>query len=269
MRGRWKGGRGRLRGPHSRASEPPCVGAFQSSRRAFTRLRRGPCPPRHLLCPHLNVPWMRSRCGDRDWGTHFFSCPVQAVGWPWSPPRLFLTFAFVCSRPQRRQEEGYYSRLEAERRRQHDEAERRLLAPEEPGLCRPPLPRGYEPAPPPPPQRTASYLQAQALSPDSLYTATFVAYNEEEEEEEEDCGPAGPNSYTGSTGTLFGAHDAYRDLREKPPKSHDADPPTSSGAPENLTFRERQRLFSQGHDVSNKVKASRKLMELENELNTK
>ncbi|XP_039737652.1 afadin isoform X14 [Pteropus medius] len=171
-------------------------------------------------------------------------------------------------RARRRQEEGYYSRLEAERRRQHDEAERRLLAPEEPGLCRPPLPRGYEPAPPPPPQRTASYLQAQALSPDSLYTATFVAYNEEEEEEE-DCGPAGPNSYTGSTGTLFGAHDAYRDLREKPPKSHDADPPLSSGAPENLTFRERQRLFSQGHDVSNKVKASRKLMELENELNTK
>ncbi|XP_024904829.1 afadin [Pteropus alecto] len=133
---------------------------------------------------------------------------------------------------KRRQEEGYYSRLEAERRRQHDEAERRLLAPKK------------------------------------KKKKEVVAYNEEEEEEE-DCGPAGPNSYTGSTGTLFGAHDAYRDLREKPPKSHDADPPASSGAPENLTFRERQRLFSQGHDVSNKVKASRKLTELENELNTK
>lgn len=48
--------------------------------------------------------------------------------------------------------------------------------------------------------------------------------------------------------------------------SQDTDLP---GAPENLTFRERQRLFSQGQDVSNKVKASRKLMELENELNTK
>lgn len=48
--------------------------------------------------------------------------------------------------------------------------------------------------------------------------------------------------------------------------SQDTDVP---GAPENLTFRERQRLFSQGQDVSNKVKASRKLMELENELNTK
>lgn len=39
--------------------------------------------------------------------------------------------------------------------------------------------------------------------------------------------------------------------------------------PESLTFKERQRLFSQGKEVSNKVKASRKLMELENELNTK
>uniref|UniRef100_A0A8C2SAX5 Afadin n=1 Tax=Capra hircus TaxID=9925 RepID=A0A8C2SAX5_CAPHI len=49
----------------------------------------------------------------------------------------------------------------------------------------------------------------------------------------------------------------------------EADVPGGPGAPENLTFRERQRLFSQGHDVSNKVKASRKLTELENELNTK
>nr|XP_019567957.1 PREDICTED: afadin isoform X3 [Rhinolophus sinicus] len=248
---------------------------------------------------------------------------------------------------KRRQEEGYYSRLEAERRRQHDEAERRLLEPEEPGLCRPPLPRGYAPpslspaanAPPPPPQRTASSLQAQALSPDSLYTAKFVAYNDDEEE---DGGPAGqdkyagstrsppaafrprqppcqprpasdgiflsnsfqppsasangtarragqplpppkkaggfhpshskgrgPNSYMGSTGILLGAQDVYRDPREKLSKSQDADLPGSSGAPENLTFRERQRLFSQGQDVSNKVKASRKLTELENELNTK
>ncbi|XP_021548929.1 afadin isoform X1 [Neomonachus schauinslandi] len=177
---------------------------------------------------------------------------------------------------KRRQEEGYYSRLEAERRRQHAEAERRLLEPEEPGLCRPPLPRGYElpspsppaAAPPPPPQRTASSLQAQTLSPDSLYTARLVSYHEGEEEEE-DCSLAGPNSYMGSAGTAVGAHDAYRDPRERPSKSHDADVPGSSGAPENLTFKERQRLFSQGQDVSNKVKASRKLTELENELNTK
>ncbi|XP_035312810.1 afadin isoform X8 [Cricetulus griseus] len=175
---------------------------------------------------------------------------------------------------KRRQEEGYYSRLEAERRRQHDEAARRLLEPEEPGLSRPPLPRDYEPpspspapsAPPPPPQRNASYLKTQVLSPDSLFTAKFVAYDDEEEE---DCGSAGPHSYTGSAGTASGAHDAPRDPREKHTRSQDADFPGSSGAPENLTFKERQRLFSQGQDVSDKVKASRKLTELENELNTK
>nr|KAF6340896.1 afadin, adherens junction formation factor [Myotis myotis] len=175
---------------------------------------------------------------------------------------------------KRRQEEGYYSRLEAERRRLHDEADRRLLEPEEPALSRPPLPRGYEPtalpapagAPPPPPQRTTSSLQAQALSPDSLYTAKLVAYTEEEEEEES---PAGPNSLTGSSGTLAGAHDAHWDPREKLSKSQEAGVPGGAGAPESLTFRERQRLFSQGQDVSNKVKASRKLTELENELNTK
>lgn len=51
--------------------------------------------------------------------------------------------------------------------------------------------------------------------------------------------------------------------------SQDGDLSTTGGAPESLTFKERQRLFSHGQDVSNKVKASRKLMELENELNTK
>lgn len=175
---------------------------------------------------------------------------------------------------KRRQEEGYYSRLEAERRRQHDEAARRLLEPEDPGLSRPPLPRDYEPpslspapsAPPPPPQRNASYLKTQVLSPDSLFTAKFVAYDDDDEE---DCGPAGPHSYTGSAGTILGAHDASRDPREKHMRSQEADSPGSSGAPENLTFKERQRLFSQGQDVSDKVKASRKLTELENELNTK
>nr|XP_008512334.1 PREDICTED: afadin [Equus przewalskii] len=79
----------------------------------------------------------------------------------------------------------------------------------------------------------------------------------------------GPNSYTGSAGTALGAHDAHRDSRERLSKSQDADAPGGSGAPENLTFKERQRLFSQGQDVSNRVKASRKLTELENELNTK
>ncbi|XP_070788703.1 afadin isoform X15 [Pituophis catenifer annectens] len=74
------------------------------------------------------------------------------------------------------------------------------------------------------------------------------------------------SNYTGSTGALAGSQESYSDSREKKLKSQDTDIP---GAPENLTFRERQRLFSQGQDVSNKVKASRKLTELENELNTK
>ncbi|XP_054830046.1 afadin isoform X10 [Eublepharis macularius] len=174
---------------------------------------------------------------------------------------------------KRRQEEEYYNRLEAERRRQHDEAERRLLEPDEPGLYRPPLPREYEfpplppssNAPPPPPQRNTSYLKTQVLSPDTIYTAKFVAYNDDEEEEDS-CLATGSNSYTGSTGAIAGSQESYLDPRDKKSKSQDGDLP---GAPENLTFRERQRLFSQGQDVSNKVKASRKLMELENELNTK
>ncbi|XP_078504966.1 afadin isoform X3 [Lissotriton helveticus] len=252
---------------------------------------------------------------------------------------------------KRRQEEEYYNRLEAERRRQHEEAERRLLEPDDPGLYRPPFPREYElqppppssNAPPPPPQRNTSYLKTQALSPDTIYTAKFVAYNEEEDEDAHlagqdkfsstrksygDLPPAavrlqqttrqprpvsdgiflsnsfqppsanansttyktglappplpnkpsffhtsnakGPNSYIGSTGAVVGASEVYRDPKDKRSKSQDADLSAVGGAPpEHMTFKERQRLFSQGQDVSNKVKASRKLMELENELNTK
>ncbi|XP_069811605.1 afadin isoform X9 [Dendropsophus ebraccatus] len=174
---------------------------------------------------------------------------------------------------KRRQEEEYYNRLEAERRRQHEEAERRLLDSEEPGLYRPPLPQEYEHsyppllsnAPPPPPQRNTSYLKTQALSPDTVYTAKFVAYTDDEE----DTTLAGSNSYTGSTGAVVGNTEMYKDVRDKRLKSQEFDAAPVGGAPESLTFKERQRLFSQGQDVSNKVKASRKLMELENELNTK
>lgn len=183
---------------------------------------------------------------------------------------------------KRRQEEEYYTRLEAERRRQHEEAERKLPTPDETGLYRPPLPRDYQPpspssapatnhstsAPPPPPQRNTSYLKTQVASPDTIYTAKFVSYNdEEEEEEEEDAGLTGFNSYTGNT-TGLGSGEVYKDPRDKWTKGPDQEN-TIGGAPENLTFKERQRLFSQGKEVSNKVKASRKLMELENELNIK
>uniref|UniRef100_A0A8C5CFT0 Afadin, adherens junction formation factor a n=1 Tax=Gadus morhua TaxID=8049 RepID=A0A8C5CFT0_GADMO len=163
---------------------------------------------------------------------------------------------------RRRQEEEYYNRLEAGRRRQHDEAERKLLTPEEPGgLYRPPLPRDYQPpepptnTPPPPPQRNTSYLKTQVVSPDALYTATFVSYagDEEDDEEGEEASRASALS------------EVFKDKWTKGQEQENAAP----GAPESMTFKERQRLFSQGKEVSNKVKASRKLMELENELNTK
>ncbi|KAM4042099.1 afadin isoform 3-T3 [Anomaloglossus baeobatrachus] len=249
---------------------------------------------------------------------------------------------------KRRQEEEYYNRLEAERRRQHEEAERRLLDPDEPVLYRPPLPQEYDHpypsllsnAPPLPPQRNTSYLKTQALSPDTVYTAKFVPYTDDEEDTNlagqnkhsstrksygdllalsnpqlsaarqprpvsDGIFPSnsfqltaananstgikiglapstsnegnflhqnivkGSNSYSGSTMVIVGNTEMYKDLRDKRLNSQEGDLTNIGGAPESLTFKERQRLFSQGQDVSNKVKASRKLMELENELNTK
>ncbi|XP_058235014.1 afadin isoform X17 [Hemibagrus wyckioides] len=79
----------------------------------------------------------------------------------------------------------------------------------------------------------------------------------------------GFNSYTGNTTGVVGSGEVFKDPREKWTKGGPDQENSIAGAPENLTFKERQRLFSQGKEVSNKVKASRKLMELENELNTK
>ncbi|XP_030578124.1 afadin isoform X3 [Archocentrus centrarchus] len=81
--------------------------------------------------------------------------------------------------------------------------------------------------------------------------------------------PAGFNSYTGNSSGVVGSGEVYKDPRDKWTKSQEQENSIPSDAPESLTFKERQRLFSQGKEVSNKVKASRKLMELENELNTK
>ncbi|XP_053737077.1 afadin isoform X20 [Synchiropus splendidus] len=81
--------------------------------------------------------------------------------------------------------------------------------------------------------------------------------------------PAGFNSYTGNSAGLVGSGDVLKEPRDKWSKSQEQENSVPGGAPESLTFKERQRLFSQGKEVSNKVKASRKLMELENELNTK
>ncbi|XP_069370532.1 afadin isoform X2 [Paralichthys olivaceus] len=78
----------------------------------------------------------------------------------------------------------------------------------------------------------------------------------------------GFNSYTGNSAGVVGSGEVYKDPRDKWTKSQEQEN-SNPGNPESLTFKERQRLFSQGKEVSNKVKASRKLMELENELNTK
>ncbi|XP_061560934.1 afadin isoform X19 [Phycodurus eques] len=81
--------------------------------------------------------------------------------------------------------------------------------------------------------------------------------------------PAGFNSYTGNSAGVVGSGEFYKEPRDKWTKSQEQENIPSGAPPESLTFKERQRLFSQGKEVSNKVKASRKLMELENELNTK
>ncbi|XP_055495421.1 afadin isoform X5 [Leucoraja erinacea] len=85
----------------------------------------------------------------------------------------------------------------------------------------------------------------------------------------------GFTTYGGSSASNTGANDIYKGPREKRVEqnkgilSQGPEVPAVKGSPENLTFKERQRLFSHGQDISHKVKASRKLMELENELNTK
>ncbi|KAI1897505.1 hypothetical protein AGOR_G00083970 [Albula goreensis] len=129
---------------------------------------------------------------------------------------------------KRRQEEEYYTRLEAERRRQHEEAERKLLTPDEPGLYRPPLPRDYQPpppapppaatnAPPPPPQRNTSYLKTQVVSPDTLYTAKFVSYNDDEEEE--DAGLAGQVKLSATRKSYGDLPPAHKPQPQPPPSS--------------------------------------------------
>jgi len=51
--------------------------------------------------------------------------------------------------------------------------------------------------------------------------------------------------------------------------SQDAHLSGSSGDHENLMFKERPHIFSKSHDVSDKVEASHKVTEFENELNSK
>ncbi|XP_078261316.1 afadin isoform X7 [Rhinoraja longicauda] len=102
-------------------------------------------------------------------------------------------------------------------------------------------------------------------------------HRQQEEAERKLLQPDEPGftTYGGSSASNTGANEIYKGPREKRVEqnkgnlSQGPEVPAVKGSPENLTFKERQRLFSHGQDISHKVKASRKLMELENELNTK
>ncbi|XP_071371409.1 afadin, partial [Centroberyx affinis] len=61
-------------------------------------------------------------------------------------------------------------------------------------------------------------------------------------------GYKGFNSYTGNTAGVVGSGEVYKDPRDKWTKSQEQEN-SNPGAPESLTFKERQRLFSQGKEV--------------------
>uniref|UniRef100_A0A8C4QSF1 Afadin, adherens junction formation factor a n=1 Tax=Eptatretus burgeri TaxID=7764 RepID=A0A8C4QSF1_EPTBU len=65
------------------------------------------------------------------------------------------------------------------------------------------------------------------------------------------------------------AEDRARQQREVEDRARQQREAEDLVGPEKLTFRERQRLFSEGKDVSSKMKTSRRLMELEQELGNK
>uniref|UniRef100_A0A673IUK4 Afadin n=1 Tax=Sinocyclocheilus rhinocerous TaxID=307959 RepID=A0A673IUK4_9TELE len=119
-----------------------------------------------------------------------------------------------------------------------------------------------QPLPSPSPRRSFAIILLIALEITLMFLVKFTLFLPFDKIK------TGFNSYTGNT-TGLGSGEIYKDPREKWTKSGPDQENTIGGAPESLTFKERQRLFSQGKEVSNKVKASRKLMELENELNIK
>ncbi|TKS75373.1 Afadin ALL1-fused protein [Collichthys lucidus] len=169
----------------------------------------------------------------------------------------------------RKREAEERAKQEEERRWREEERAKRE-AEEKVGLS------SRESPPAPPTEKHLLPQNTQVTSPDTLYTAKFVSYAGDEEEDEEagsggggSSSQSGFNSYTGNSAGVVGSGEVYKDPRDKWTKSQEQENSNPSGPPENLTFKERQRLFSQGKEVSNKVKASRKLMELENELNTK
>ncbi|KAJ8353336.1 hypothetical protein SKAU_G00209030 [Synaphobranchus kaupii] len=130
---------------------------------------------------------------------------------------------------------------------------------EEPSLQRPPLPLDYEgPAtiptstndvPPPPPQRNTSYLKTQAVSLDALDHSRLVACDDSKHKEE-------TTTLEGCDLNNRGNTEVYEDPRKKWERCGQGEELSASGeAPETLTFKERQLLFSQ-EDTSNNVNMS-------------
>ncbi|KAG9336263.1 hypothetical protein JZ751_002610 [Albula glossodonta] len=157
-------------------------------------------------------------------------------------------------------------RLEAENRAQDEEQRRkqqRLQGDvecrgkqeevDEPCLQRPPLPLDYEvppttnALPPPPPQRNTSYLKTHAASFD-MCPVQLAPYDDGKHEEEPH---EGWDQNVGENAEVF------EEPQEKWERGGPAEEPTASGeAPETLTFKERQRLFSQDQDASSDGTAS-------------
>uniref|UniRef100_A0A673HZD7 Afadin n=1 Tax=Sinocyclocheilus rhinocerous TaxID=307959 RepID=A0A673HZD7_9TELE len=154
---------------------------------------------------------------------------------------------------KRRQEEEYYTRLEAERRRQHEAMPTVLLPRQGSPLSLPPNPASSHR-----PTRKVETLRREK-GPTSARSSSicywFIRFHV--------LFFFGVRLFL----FLFSSGDSALSVFHIP--STFLSENSVGGAPESLTFKERQRLFSQGKEVSNKVKASRKLMELENELNIK
>ncbi|KAG7465662.1 hypothetical protein MATL_G00155950 [Megalops atlanticus] len=157
----------------------------------------------------------------------------------------------------------------AEDREKPEEGEEKgysLPTPGRPSLPRPPLPRDYEgpstppgptnALPPPPPQRNTSYLKTQA-SLSAFCSAQLASYSDSKHEET--SGPAGPDPNTGDSTEARATEpsEVHEDLGEKWERgARDEEHTGSTEAPETLTFRERQRLFSQEQDPSSDVAPS-------------
>ena len=101
-----------------------------------------------------------------------------------------------------------------------------------PGTTSPPSPPLTRPRPPP--QRNTSYLKTQVVSPDALYTATFVSYAGDEEDDEEGEEASRASALSGQP-KLSATRKSYGDLpvsghgKPRPPPTARKPRPLSDG----------------------------------------